>query len=222
MSKHKQVSEFDIQGQFLGFAAHDGYKLKYIRLGTHTGEYCIKIPKEERSTLYRTLVPGSLVRVVGDREFCLKKGTTKFKAYQIIPAHAEAGAAKPSVQFTPAQFTPAQFTPTQFPPSIAPIAPVSPVADREPTTKKAAILVCQKSDCCKRGGKALMDALKSEIGDRGLADEVVIKPTGCMKRCKAGPNLVMPDKTRYSHIKAEAVPDLLDKHFPTPAATKAG
>lgn len=67
-----------------------------------------------------------------------------------------------------------------------------------------------------------MDALKTEIGDRGLTDEVAIKPTGCMKRCKAGPNLVMPDKTRYSQIHAQAVPDLLDKHFPTPTATKAG
>jgi (2Fe-2S) ferredoxin len=215
MSKHKQVSEFDIQGQFLGFAAQHDYKLKYIRLATQTGEYCIKIPKEERSALYRTLVPGISVRVVGYREFCLKKGTTKFKAYQIvpanIPANAELGVSQPTVHPTVVPFTPAQFTP-----------PIAPGSASKPTTKPAAILVCQKSDCCKRGGKALMDALKSEIGDRGLTDQVAIKPTGCMKRCKAGPNLVMPDKTQYTHIKAEAVPALLDKHFPTPAVTKAG
>jgi (2Fe-2S) ferredoxin len=209
MSKHKQVSEFDIQGQFLGFTAQDDYKLKYIRLGTTTGEYCIKIPKEERSVLYRTLVPGSAVRVVGYREFCLKKGTTKFKAYQVIPANrvpanGELGSSR-SVQ------------------SVVPFASaIAPVDVPEPAPKKATILVCQKSDCCKRGSKALMDALKTEIGDRGLTDEVAIKPTGCMKRCKAGPNLVMPDKTRYSQIHAQAVPDLLDKHFPTPTATKAG
>jgi (2Fe-2S) ferredoxin len=34
-----------------------------------------------------------------------------------------------------------------------------------------------------------------------------------MKNCKSGPNLVMPDKTRYSKIQAEQVPVLIDKHF---------
>ncbi|OBQ32475.1 MAG: (Fe-S)-binding protein, partial [Anabaena sp. CRKS33] len=43
---------------------------------------------------------------------------------------------------------------------------------------------------------------------------VAIKGTGCMKNCKAGPNLVMPDKTRYSKVKAEQVPALINKHFP--------
>jgi (2Fe-2S) ferredoxin len=66
----------------------------------------------------------------------------------------------------------------------------------------------------KRGGKALCQALESELRNSGLADSVTIKGTGCMKNCKAGPNLVMPDKTRYSRIKAEQVPMLIDKHFP--------
>jgi NADH:ubiquinone oxidoreductase subunit E len=75
------------------------------------------------------------------------------------------------------------------------------------------ILVCQKSDCMKRGGKALCQALESELRNSGLEDSVTIKGTGCMKNCKSGPNLVMPDKTRYSKIQAEQVPALIDKHF---------
>ena len=34
-----------------------------------------------------------------------------------------------------------------------------------------------------------------------------------MKSCKAGPNLVMPDKTRYKRIQSDQVPQVLDKHF---------
>ena len=34
-----------------------------------------------------------------------------------------------------------------------------------------------------------------------------------MKQCKAGPNLIMPDKTRYTKIQAEQVSTLMDKHF---------
>ncbi|MGH1394991.1 MAG: (2Fe-2S) ferredoxin domain-containing protein [Trichormus sp.] len=79
--------------------------------------------------------------------------------------------------------------------------------------KKATILMCQKSDCMKRGGKSLCQALEAALSDRGLEDQVTIKATGCMKNCKAGPNIVMPDKTRYSRIQADQVPLLMDKHF---------
>ena len=57
----------------------------------------------------------------------------------------------------------------------------------------------------KRGGKALCKALATTISDRGLEEQVTIKATGCMKKCKSGPNLVMPDKTRYSRIQAGQV-----------------
>jgi len=36
-----------------------------------------------------------------------------------------------------------------------------------------------------------------------------------MKQCKAGPNLVMPNKTRYSRIAASEIPKIIDQHFPT-------
>ncbi len=65
----------------------------------------------------------------------------------------------------------------------------------------------------KRGGDGVCRALESALSDRSLSDEVTIKGTGCMKNCKAGPNLVMPDKTRYSRIQEKQVPALIDKHF---------
>lgn len=83
---------------------------------------------------------------------------------------------------------------------------------------KATILVCQKSDCMKRGGKAVCQALEAALSDRDLTDRVTVRGTGCMKQCKAGPNLVMPDKTRYSQVSAAEIPALIDKHIPRPAA----
>lgn len=80
-------------------------------------------------------------------------------------------------------------------------------------SKVQTILICQKSDCMQRGSKALCQALEFELKNNGLENSVAIKGTGCMKNCKAGPNLVMPDKTRYSKIKAEQVPVLINKHF---------
>ncbi|ADI63064.1 (2Fe-2S) ferredoxin domain-containing protein [Trichormus azollae] len=79
--------------------------------------------------------------------------------------------------------------------------------------KKQTILFCQKSGCMKSGGKAVCQMLEKELSDRGLDNKVNIKGTGCMKNCKAGPNLVMPDKTRYSRIQARQVPAVIDKHL---------
>ncbi len=185
MSKHDRT-EFSLEGRFLGFAAKQGYKLKYLRLSTATGEYLIKLPKADRLSLYRTLTPGTWVQVTGSRKTDLDGDSVKFKADQVIPA-----------------------VPGQSASDTLPAAPgVKP--------SRATILVCQKSDCCRRGGRALFHSLQAELDDRGLGDQVTLKPTGCMKHCKAGPNLVMPDKTRYSQIHADAVPALIDKHFPTP------
>ena len=77
----------------------------------------------------------------------------------------------------------------------------------------ASILVCQKSSCMKRGGTAVCHALATALSDRGLENQVAIKGTGCLKQCKSGPNLVMPDKTRYCCIQAAEIPEMIDKHF---------
>lgn len=79
---------------------------------------------------------------------------------------------------------------------------------------KASILVCQKSSCMKRGGKEACQAMQTALKIRGLSEQVTIKGTGCLKDCKAGPNIVMmPDKKRYTKVQAAQVPALIDKHF---------
>ncbi|MEB3338285.1 MAG: (2Fe-2S) ferredoxin domain-containing protein [Leptolyngbyaceae bacterium] len=99
----------------------------------------------------------------------------------------------------------------QTAPKLSVAAPVNPRA----IAPKSSVLVCQKSDCLKRGGKAVCHALQSALSDRGLADQVEIKGTGCLKQCKAGPNIVfMPNKTRYSRVNAQDIPVLVDEHFP--------
>lgn len=206
MSKSSQTSEFNLAGQFLGFAAEEGYKLKLIRISTPTGEYRVKVPKELRSLLYRTLVPGTQVQVAGYQKFDPAKGTLKLKAERVVPVSLSSRASDPSASGS------VPFAPVS---TIQPVASVPAVSDNRPTRIKAAtILVCQKSDCCKRGGNAVTRALQTELNNRGLAEQVAIRGTGCMKQCKAGPNVVMPDKTRYSRIRPEEVSALIDQHFP--------
>ncbi len=77
----------------------------------------------------------------------------------------------------------------------------------------AQILICQKSDCLKRGAGGVCQALEQAIAAQGLGDQVAIKKTGCLKDCKAGPHIVMPDKTRHHHVKARHVPPLIQKYI---------
>ncbi|MCC5630454.1 (2Fe-2S) ferredoxin domain-containing protein [Nostoc sphaeroides CHAB 2801] len=191
-SHSMEVSEFCLEGRFIDFVIKDGYKLKGLILGTHEGESYIKLAKNLRAAFDLRLPPGTWLQVVGYKKHDLKDGTVTLKAERVMAARSQ------MVIQTP--------TPVQEPPSID-------NAKVKPAKTKATILVCQKSDCMKRGGKAVCQALEAALSDRGLEDQVTIKGTGCMKNCKAGPNLVMPDKTRHSRIQATQVPALMDKHF---------
>ena len=183
ISTNAAVTEFCFEGRFLDFVIKDGYKLKGLLLGTSEGECYIKLAKHLRSAFDLRLPKGTWLQVVGTKQYNAKKDEVTLVAERVMAASADMGK----------------------------VAPQNPVTTK--LAKTQTILVCQKSDCMKRGGKALCQALESELRNSGLEDSVTIKGTGCMKNCKSGPNLVMPDKTRYSKIKAEQVPALIDRHF---------
>ncbi|QLE54326.1 (2Fe-2S) ferredoxin domain-containing protein [Nostoc sp. TCL26-01] len=182
----KEVSAFCLEGRFREFVIKDGYKLKGFILNTADGECYVKLAKNLRFTFDWRLPPGTWLQVVGQKKYDAKTGEVTLKAERVMAASGE----------------------TQLQPS-----PIIEHTQTKSNKTKAAILVCQKSDCMKRGGKALCQALEAALSDRGLEDQVTIKGTGCMKNCKAGPNLVMPDKTRYTHIQASQVPAIMNKHF---------
>ena len=189
----KIISEFQLEGRFLGFILKDGYKPKTLRLETATREYWIKLPKslrEEvlRDKLYDRLKPGDRIYATGESVLSLKNGTVKLIADEI-----------------------------QWPNSDR-LEPI-PVESSNPANpcrqkKKCRILVCEKSDCRKRGAAKIAIALQDQLDELGLSDRVQIKKTGCMSRCKHAPNVVvMPDKTRYSRLGPEEIPELIEKHF---------
>ncbi len=182
-------AEFCLEGRFINFVIKDGYKLKGLLLATSEGECYIKLAKHLRAAFDLRLPPGTWLQVIGYKKHDLKKDKVTLKAERVMAARSEIGR-------VPVQETPAINTPKA-----------------KSAKNKATILVCQKSDCMKRGGKAVCQALEAALSNRGLEDQVTIKGTGCMKNCKAGPNLVMPDKTRYSRIPAAQVPAIMDKHF---------
>jgi len=200
MSKfdRNQVSEFCLEGRFLDFAIKDGYKLKGLLLATAEGECYVKLAKDLRAAFNLQLAKGTWLQVLGEKTLDLKTGEVKLKASRVMAAggHRETGGLLERQGGQGDRGKGGEV-----------------VADKKAKPAKATILVCQKSDCMKRGGTGVCRALEAALSDRSLSNEVTIKGTGCMKNCKAGPNLVMPDKTRYSRIQASQVPALIDKHL---------
>lgn len=167
-------------------------QVRYIKLITEEGEYWIKVAKKIRKNL-ASLYIGCRLEVLGTFKQHPKTGEVKYKARTVIliPATEE--------------------DQTITPPSKL----VSASLDLKIETKsKAKVLICTKSNCWKKGGKKVCQQLQSILSDRGLDQEVNIKKTGCLKKCKQAPTLVMlPDKARYSQVKPKHVADLIDKHL---------
>lgn len=178
----KTVSTFVLEGRFIEALGKSPLKPKYLRLATAEGEQVIKVSKEVRSLLLpNQLAVGSWITVSGKETYKPKKGIRKRKINAI----------EPQLPLTP-----------------------SPTGEKECKKKKQGkkenILVCQKSSCCKRGGKAVYKAALAAVEKHQLSDRVQVKPTGCMGKCKKGPCLVLQmDKSRHLGIKPEQVPDLI-------------
>ena len=188
----KQISEFSLEGEIRDVFAKDG-KIKYLKIATGEREELVKLSKDLRKNLPPVAIPGSVVLVRGEKEFNPKKGLVKLKAYSLVLA-SKTGTTKSGGVIIEKDFQ----------------------AEKEKSDrpKNAKILVCQKSGCQKRGAGGVCQALEAALSDRGLEDRVTIQKTGCLKQCKAGPNVVMmPNKERYSKLDPKQIPEIIEKHF---------
>ncbi|WP_019506555.1 ferredoxin [Pleurocapsa sp. PCC 7319] len=184
------VSSFSFGGKLTKIYTKKN-KIKYIKLVTKQGKYWLKITKKLRKKV-ANLSRGCQIEVAGKSRRNSKTGKVKYEAQTIvlIPQDTE--------QTTEVKTK---------------IVSLLPVLDTE-VKSKARVLICQKSNCWKKGGQKVYRQLESTLSDRGLSKDIPIKKTGCLKKCKQAPTIVMlPDKARYSKVKPKQIPDLVDKHL---------
>lgn len=183
--KHSEVSEFRLEGRFLGFLVEDGYKIKYMRLATAEGECCIKLTKTLRASISQVLVPGDWVAVSGEKIVDWEKGRIKLKAYQLIPA----------VPSQPQSVTPAKAQPTKQQACIL-------VCQKSDCCQRGAMEVC----------KALQGALRDRSLEDQVTIRKTGCMKQCKTGPHI---VVMPDKTAYQRVNPAEIPDLIEKHFGT-------
>lgn len=187
--RKKQVTPFVLEGRLLEIVGKSPEKPKYLRIGTAGGEQLLKLSKAVRPLLVDNQLPvGSWLTLAGKETYKPKKGTRKRKIEQIQAPETKSEK-------------------TAVPQSTVAKQPAKP-------KKKENILVCQKSSCCKRGGKAVYQAAMAAVEQHQLCDRVKVKPTGCMGKCKKGPCLVMQaNKSRHLGLKPEQVPELIAQQY---------
>jgi len=196
-----------VEGEMIGFLAGRHGLINRCRLRTATGEIVLKFPKEWAPRLQSTIVPGDRVQARGKLKLDDDSGTEVLKAEVLLhlrPTQDAASQDAASLAEVPAAVA------SEACPGVAVEEPATAVA------VKSRVLVCRGSDCRKRGACALVRALEEAVDRYGLGEQVEIETTGCLKRCKQAPNMViLPQKARLSRVSpAEAGEALLTHLLP--------
>lgn len=204
------VSQFCLIGQFISFlpgekSPYQGISLEVFQgddrssivstVGSNAGSHLSKaaelavrqvvLSKRLRRMMYCYLAPRDWVRVVGKPVFDKRSGQVTWKATEIskLPAHQVDRLTHQMRLSTQAQ------------------ALVSEASSR--------VLVCQGASCRRRGSSAVGDAIAHLLSEKESPLHCAVQPTGCMKRCKQGPNVVFPSGGSYDPVTVEQVRALI-------------
>lgn len=193
-------TQFCCSGRFLSFlpgekSPYQALALAVVQVSRApselTGTVQVKLGKALRLMMYRYLAPQDWITVVGQGKFDLRSGQMQWKAREIV-----------------------KISPQLAPQRLAENA----LAEREhclqnstqPKQDVTRVLICQESGCRQRGSLAVSQAVEAALAKTGRSQQITVQATGCMKRCKAGPNMVMlPARASYQRITPEQASSLI-------------
>jgi len=76
------------------------------------------------------------------------------------------------------------------------------------------IILCSGTNCHKKKGNALYQAVTEELEKNGLADRVEVILSGCLGMCKKGPVMVInPGYTLYGGLEPEDAAAIIRSHI---------
>jgi bidirectional [NiFe] hydrogenase diaphorase subunit len=72
------------------------------------------------------------------------------------------------------------------------------------------VCVCTAAGCLSSGGDHVLDAIRKEVVESGMKNEVLVKGVGCMGLCSAGPLVsVETEGKMYANVTPEEAPDVV-------------
>lgn len=178
-----------LQGRYLKRIETDKGKLKAIQLKTEDGKVVVEIPKAIRAIAQVEIALGDEVRIWAEPSSA-KRSKKKSSKKQIVTAL-----------------------------QIVPLAPKVEIRSVEvpkkesKKQKKITVQLCQKKNCCKKGGDALWLAFESAAQQAEGNDQMQdfkLEAVGCLGGCKNGPNIrLLPANVKHRSVKPSEIEELL-------------
>ena len=76
------------------------------------------------------------------------------------------------------------------------------------------VLVCGGTGCTSSNSQAIIEALETQIAEKGLSEEIKVIRTGCFGLCALGPIMIVyPEGCFYSEVKVEDIPEIVEEHL---------
>lgn len=190
-----------IQGRYVEKIESGKGKLKGLRVATsqgdETGYLSVYLPKALRAIALKELTLDQPVRIWLERDRKLSKQASKEKLYalQLIPLSPKAAI---DVEL-------------EVDKKLEKKAEKKKGREKTKAKKsKVTVQICQKKNCCKKGGDDLWEAFES-ASER---HQFKLEPIGCLGGCKRGPNIrLLPDNVKYRHVQPAEIDSILQTHI---------
>ncbi|MGD1867481.1 MAG: (2Fe-2S) ferredoxin domain-containing protein [Phormidesmis sp.] len=190
-----------LQGRYLKPVNSKGGKLKGLKIKTDSHTQTVYLPKDLRAIALQELSLGDPLRVWTETK---KKSRSSLWALQLIPL-------APKAAITQSQSNLDHPKPEKSDSKKSRDKTVK-KSKKKKGSKKTTVQLCQKKNCCKRGGTQLWSTFES-AKDTAAAKSFKLEAVGCLGGCKHGPNLrFLPDNVKHYHVQPEDVDKLLAKY----------
>ena len=98
--------------------------------------------------------------------------------------------------------------------SIADLETIKAAYNQHTAAYRYQILVCSGAGCVSSNCARVRDAVKEELNRIGLQDQVLVKETGCIGTCAAGPvMLILPERIFYTKLTPEIAQRIIQAHL---------
>ncbi|HHZ06435.1 MAG TPA: NADH-quinone oxidoreductase subunit NuoF [Clostridiales bacterium] len=79
---------------------------------------------------------------------------------------------------------------------------------------RSTVLVCGGTGCTSSHSEEIIEALNTQLADKGLDKEVNVVKTGCFGLCALGPIMIVyPEGSFYSMVKVDDIPEIVEEHL---------
>lgn len=173
-----------LKGQYVGPFRSEKGKLKGLLLQSGSEQYTVKLPKYLRPILVRELEPEDFIQVWAYPDEGIWRGVN------VLPLpESEAKELQPIR-----------------------VSQAEPPLRESISSPQVCLQVCRKGKCYKQGSQKIWQILQAEVEANPNLSHVSIEATGCMKACKQGPNLRLPNSRVLHHVSADSALTVLSKY----------